>query len=536
MKTINFMKTILALLDVACVFGVSAQNVTYPFPGEEELILEEPVGESAWYSRNCTKYMHLLGPLEYGGESSVPSKIVIGNDGTAYIGNVFTDFSGSGWLKGSRDTNTDDITLKFPQIVFDETYDGERYYYYACRVGFNKDKTDLEVAENQTLILKHNGNGNYVTEDNETAIGICYVYDPSIEDQAAGIGHEGCELKWFGIAYADMEWSPVNELVTIPEGLKTQRYALCHSSGAAFVDLAESNGKIFIAGLTEDGETCIVGDISSDENTVTFATNQFLGVENSGEFFRYMVAAASDAVTDSETGEIVNTIAPAETFIASLDPTNKSLAFITPETGFAITNGQSKVGGGDLYLEPRLTPQSEYVIDSPEAPEIVAYSPYDEALGYGTFNFNLPSWTNGGLLIDPANMFYNIYVDDELLTLTPGNYLELSEELTDIPYDFSDGYDIFSVGINHAIYLYSGNYDRIGIQSFVVAEDGSKIKSPVVYNKEVGLDTIGEESKMVSEIYYLDLSGKRIRHFDNGFAIKCTRFADGSIKTEKIVK
>ena len=212
-----------------------------------------------------------------------------------------------------------------------------------------------------------------------------------------------------------------------------------------------------------------------------------------------MVAAAPDDILDPDTGETLNTIAPADAFVASLDPVSKRMTFTSALTGFSITNGQSKVGGGDLYIEPRLTPQAEYVANSPDKPEIVQYSPYNEIQGYGTFNFNIPFWTNEGLLINPANMFYNIYLDDEKMTLSPDCYVELDEELTDIPYGLTDGYDIFSVGINHAIYLYSGNYSRIGVQSFVIDDDGNKYLSTIVYNDSAGLEGIEEEPKTVVE-------------------------------------
>lgn len=538
MKNVRFLKTIATLFAIGCALGATAQNVSYPFPDTGELVIEEPAGESAWHSRNSTKYMHLLGPLEYGGESSVPSKIISGNDGIVYIGNMFTDFQGSGWLKGVHDTETGSITLEFPQIIFDETYnDGKHYYYYACCMQFNEDASDLEVAESQTLVLTCDNNGNYMPLDQEAAVGICYVSDPVTDDQPAEAGYDGCVLKWFGIAYADMEWVCVDaDPAVIPERSETQRYALSHSSGARFVDIAENNGKIYIAGLAEDSEVCIVGDINTDDCTVTFASNQFLGVEKSGDYFCYMVAAAPDDILDPDTGETLNTIAPADAFVASLDPVSKRMTFTSALTGFSITNGQSKVGGGDLYIEPRLTPQAEYVANSPDKPEIVQYSPYNEIQGYGTFNFNIPFWTNEGLLINPANMFYNIYLDDEKMTLSPDCYVELDEELTDIPYGLTDGYDIFSVGINHAIYLYSGNYSRIGVQSFVIDDDGNKYLSTIVYNDSAGLEGIEEEPKTVVETYFIDLSGKRIRHFETGFAIKCTRYEDGSIKTEKIIR
>lgn len=538
MKVFTTLKSIAAMALLACSFAAAAENPTYPFPDALQLITEEPAGDASWNSRECTKYMKLLGPLEYGGESAVPSRMVNDGNGNVYIGNMFTDFEGSGWLKGSTDSEGS-INLKFPQIMFDEEYsDSKHYYYYACCVRLNEDKTDLELDAEQTVTLVRDNDGTLRISDPDVAIGICYVYDPAAGDQAVGIGNEGCELRWFGIAYSEVKWVPVNtSAAKIPDGVEIQQYALCHSTGARFVELAVDGSRILIPGLAEDPEACIVGNISEDGRTVSFTTNQFLCVTASGDFFCYMVAAAPEDIEDPETGQIIHTIAPADSFTALWDSHNKTLTFAEPETGFSISNGESKVGGGDIYLEPRLSQQDSYVAAAPTAPQIVAYNPYNDGQGYGTLNFNIPTWTSEGLLVDPERMFYNILLNDgQVMTLTPDSYTELSSDMTDIPLSFMDNYDIFCMGINHALYLYSGDYERIGVQSFVEV-DGKRYYSPAVYDKDSGIDSIAVSTGNIVETYYLDLSGTRIDRPAHGvFAIKCTRYDDGSLKTEKIIR
>lgn len=420
--------------------------------------------------------------------------------------------------------------------MFDETYSNDKhYYYYACTVRLNDDMTDFEIAENQTITLQRDAYGNFKMSDPNIAVGICYVYDPVTNDQPTGTGYDGCQLKWFGIAYADMEWVPVDTFTTIPEGVEKNKYALCHNSGGRFIEMAINKDKVYIAGMAADPKACFVGEIAADGQSVVFHTNQFLGVDESEEYFHYMVAAAPEDIENPDTGQITHTIAPTDSFTAILDSDKKTLSFMEHETGFAISNGPEKVGGGTLYIEPLITRQDDYVIDTPSDPEIVAYNPYNEANGYGTFNFNLPFWNKQGLLLNPDNMFYNVYLDDEVMTFSADIYTSLDNDITNLPYYFSDYYDIFSVGINHAVYLYEGGYKRIGVQSFVMA-DGIEYRSPIIYNisDDVGIDNIPERSNNVIDTYYLDFSGKRIEN-PTGFAIKCTRYDDGRMKSEKFI-
>lgn len=532
----NYRKTV-ALMALAWCVGAAAQSVTYPFPDATQLISEEPAGEAGWYSKSCTKYMKLVGPLEYGGESCVPSKIVEDENGNVYIGNMFTDFAGAGWLKGSRGSDGS-MRIEFPQIMFDEEYSEDcHYYYYACCMRLNEEMTDLEMNAEQVITLLPDGGGGFKMEDPDVAIGICYVYNPVTEEQPQATGEEGCELRWFGIAYNDLQWASVDtSTVEIPDGIETQQFALCHSTGARFVDVAIDGDRILIPGLSEDPESCIVGNISSDGRTVNFPTDQFMGVFESetGEYFCYMVAVGPEDIFYPETGETVHTIAAADYFIALWDGDKKTLTFIDGETGFSICNEQSGIGDGVIYLEPALVQQDDYIAASPASPQIVAYNPYNEEQNYGTLNFNLPSWTPDGLLVNPECMFYNIYLDDDVMTLTPGVYQSLETEMSDIPYGFTDYYDIFSVGINHAIYLYSGGYERIGVQSYVEA-DGARYYSPVVYVSNSSVNMMEDAVRNIVETYYIDLSGARISEPQSGFAIKCIRYDDGSIETEKII-
>ncbi|MGM9860398.1 MAG: hypothetical protein ACI31C_06550 [Muribaculaceae bacterium] len=511
-------------------FVASAES----FPGTESLITEQPTGECTWYSRDCVKYMHLLGPLEFGGELSMPSPLVSTEDNSIYFGNLISDIDGCGWIKGALSDDGKSISISFPQTIFYEDWGKEQYFYYAALLNMNDDQTDFVIADNQTLTLIIDEQGNIVESNPDIMIGMCYLYDPSIDDQKSGTEGDGCVLKWFGIGYNAIEWHKLaSDIASMPADASVEQFALSYSGNARFVNVGVKDNNVYIQGLLEDSDACAVGTISEDGSEVIFQSAQFMGISDDMLYFTYFVAAAPEDITDPETMTIYHTIAPAEQFRASFDNDTHRIAFIDAETGFAISTGAENVGGGTLFLEPTMFPQADFVFDTPADPVFNAYTPYDETAGFGTINFDLPFWNNDGLLIDRNNIYYNVYFDDQVATFSPDLYWDLTADMTDIPYNYTDYYDFFAVGVNHAIYLYQGGYSNIGVQAIVRSGD-TELRGPIVYYGNQGIHNITTDADIISVEYY-NLNGSKVNNPTSGIYIKCTHMSDGTVKREKSV-
>ena len=107
----------------------------------------------------------------------------------------------------------------------------------------------------------------------------------------------------------------------------------------------------------------------------------------------------------------------------------------------------------------------------PANPKILKVIEYDAAEGYGAVIINVPSTDADGNDIKKSKLFYQLYaeVDGEVqpITFTPEFYENLTENLSIIPYKFTDNYDFQVIsGDNKYVYMnFEFNYDRIGIKS-----------------------------------------------------------------------
>ena len=118
----------------------------------------------------------------------------------------------------------------------------------------------------------------------------------------------------------------------------------------------------------------------------------------------------------------------------------------------------------DYYENPVIKKVSEQAA-MPANPEITGLT--DSDYGY-LVEFNIPLIdVNGDPLVD-SKLWYVIYTDTKgkiaPLTFTPATHSRLTEDMTEIPYGFTEEYDFFSayIFLND---LYSADWNRIGIQS-----------------------------------------------------------------------
>lgn len=158
----------------------------------------------------------------------------------------------------------------------------------------------------------------------------------------------------------------------------------------------------------------------------------------------------------------------------------------------------------------------------------------------------LPLVDTDGKLLDAGSYVYNIYVDNELFTLYPDEYTGIADtydELTNIPYNYTDSWDIEVDGSNHGLYYYMEGFETLGVQA-IYTVDGITNKSALVnYNIETGetneIDPAGisaiTASKEVTGVEYYDLTGRKLDNPTTGLVIKRTTYSDGSVKSIKRV-
>jgi hypothetical protein len=166
--------------------------------------------------------------------------------------------------------------------------------------------------------------------------------------------------------------------------------------------------------------------------------------------------------------------------------------------------------------------------------------------GYCLLSFTLPTTDVNGNPINPENLSYSIYLDDDqLFTFDSWDYYyDIDQDMTVIPYSiYSDGYDI----TDHCVYIYGTNNSdwpiftwRIGIKVYYTVGSITN-ESDIVYLEvfpNPDPDTAVSELnavKSVADVRYYNMAGQEIAE-PQGFAIKVTTYSDGTVSTVKVVK
>lgn len=226
------------------------------------------------------------------------------------------------------------------------------------------------------------------------------------------------------------------KVTTFPEGVVATEYVMTYDSGSKSVNLAVDGSDVYIQGMSEYcPEACVKG--TKDGNLVTFPAMQYMGeYADMTSYFFY-------------NGETVFTYDPEKD------------TYTAKGQVFGVLGNQYYDGN---YTNPVIAPVEEKAV-MPANPAITALTNGN----YGWYiDFNVPLQDVNGDPILGSKLTYIIYTDVEKevapLTFTPATHEMLTEELTEIPYGFTENWDFYDTQI-YLNDLYSEDWNKIGIQS-----------------------------------------------------------------------
>ncbi len=162
---------------------------------------------------------------------------------------------------------------------------------------------------------------------------------------------------------------------------------------------------------------------------------------------------------------------------------------------FYVTDGTKLYTYGDINDPATITltqgefvyPVIEDVAATPADPEVVGVGNYDASEEYGYFAFTIPTTDVDGNDLKEANLFYQLYADIageiQPITFTTDLYIKLTEDMSIIPYTFTDNYDFADRGDYKVVYLnfnFNTMYDRIGVKS-IYTGGGETNESEIVW-------------------------------------------------------
>lgn len=240
-------------------------------------------------------------------------------------------------------------------------------------------------------------------------------------------------------------WAPGSTLtpaeplaaITLPEGVEAMPYVMTYDGGSTPVNVAVDGNDVYFQGMSSYiPEAWVKG--TKNGNTVTFPAMQYMGEYGSygSSYFFY-------------NGETVFTYdAEADTYSASGQV-------------FGVLADRYYDGN---YTNPVIKPVVEKAA-TPANPEITALNNGN----YGWyFEFNVPLVDTNGEPLLASKLSYMIYTDIEgeiaPLTFTPDTHTKLTENMTEIPYGFTESYDFYDTAI-YLNELYSADWNNLGIQS-----------------------------------------------------------------------
>lgn len=456
--------------------------------------------------------------------------VVFADDGTVYLRNPLTTFYTNTYVRGTL--NGDTVSVALPQHIqhLDADPDsGEEeadVYLYKCSYKQVDDEGgSFFPTDDQTMKFVWTGDSLIMVNSTETS----YLLGACTADGG-----------WYGFGdYVNSYAVFKGETVRPGDGATVQQCAFksyCDGvESGSVVKMAVDGNDIYLSGVNPNQpDAWIKGTIQG--NKATFAGAQYLGV---------------DQVTESHT--FFEPVGYEEVYVEEWDDYdweyyfNPSLEMdydadaqrLTCDTLFSINQGYRLVNQMYTYEDFSFEPWNERPA-TPANPELEGYEDYFSDYGYGMFAFYLERSDATGYLLLDDQLYYNIYIDDEVLTFSPDEYVMIDEELTNVPFDYTDRYDLTNYTGRYSVAIYRSGFDKIGVQ-LTYTGGGETHKSDIVYyvlatgETEVvsAIATPAIAQQPVGVVYH-DLSGRSIQKPHSGICIKTFRYADGTEKSVKI--
>lgn len=476
-------------------------------------IIYSAEGEKRSYYRKTTAYFVAAGSVQQAKMEGSACNIVLGDENKVYVYNPITQYDTYSYIVGQRDGDT--ITFHTPQIVdvqYNEDYT-ESTNIYATK--FRKKKLSATsytfVADSINTDLKYVIKGDSISLVGGDSIMLALA---NAEGTWGGYGNAGDVLRKF-----------TDTTVEVPADAEELTYAMkCSDGTGKGVSVVFKDNDIYIKGIASaHPDSWVKGNIVG--STITIPSMQYLGLNETYGYYFYLAGAKRKEVYDPSDDVTYIEYELVPNITMTLD--EKSRTFKT-DLSLLYNAGNGILSYDAAYDSPEFSPFND-VATTPATPIISTYMEYNEDAGYGGLIFTLPTEDVNGNWINPEKMKYIIYGDDKAYEFTTDLYTGIEENMTEIPYSFTDDLDFTLQDGEHIVYLYEGGFSKMGVQS-VYYGGGERTVSPIVYQTSDGIKV--KTTAPVSTEFY-DLQGRRLNNPTLGLTIMKVTYTDGSVKTIK---
>lgn len=434
--------------------------------------------------------------------------VVVSADGKKiYIKDPFIKLAPGTWLEGELSADGT-AEFKLPQVIYNKGgVVGYAWKMIIADGNINPDQT--------TQSVKFKWDGKTLSQQTETDL----------------IGMLNDKNEWMGYGASQSNYSVMTDVAAKPaDESKAATYRMSYFN-------AEGGAKTASVRVLIDGSDIYIGDIydpgfwikgTLSGNKATFAA-QYMGVHANASHV-YMMPFDADKYTVASTLEFSY---------------NSATGALSSDKAILVNLGKTNRSALTLYVEPSLSKVS-YSVEAPAKPVILQCSPVGyEGGNYGVFAYKLSASSATGKQLNQDNIYYNIYLDDQLQTFTTAEYSYIKKDMTDVPYGFTDSYvnamngsqglDFIADNGQQVIFVYK-KYNKLGVKAFYLDGDNKYESEMAEKSVTTGIDKAVADGNEVESTVYTDLNGTRVSTPSHGVYLKTVTYKNGETKTVKVLK
>ena len=423
-----------------------------------DIISEQPEGTKVLYSRSGYAYYNSMFGIYSTEVSGAVGSVVFGADNKVYFKDIVSQAGTNTWVVGTVSGNK--ITITLPQTARDS---GEGYCIDVAKMAYDEDNKTYVRAADQTVTLNY-----------DAVTGV--ISTPSRSDLASGYEIIGLsyddDQTWAGYGDWNITFEKVTDaLVEAPAGLTTEIYSLSADGyTGSLVNVGFDGNDVYVQGIDPNlPENWVKGTVNG--NKVTFKSGQYVGADEIAGSHQYLMSATAEEVYYKEWDytDIEYTLTDADiTF--DYDAATKTLS---NSSLFLLNGGKTSVNYLSTFDKAVIAPFKE-VAATPAAPEVTLYEEgyeyYSEGYGWGSIYVDLQTSDVNGNYTLPEKTSYKLWVkvngEERPLSLSAYDYIYQTEEtMTEIPYDYADGWDIGNSSNQKYIYYYVVGPEAYGVQT-----------------------------------------------------------------------
>lgn len=485
-------------------------------------IITEAQGETKLYSRTGFAWANTLFGVSLTDQTGMAAELVYAEDGkTVYLKDPISNLSAGTYAVGTLNEDGTQLTVDLEQML----------------VYFEEDGYGMKLAM-LDLIVDEEGNAYYYKDETATQA-VFNIVDGAYElqDTDNEFGYESVVLpsRIFGAVYEDIDpdydeqWAGYGDLHTIlseatvepvvaPEGLELNDLLLSYAAdteGARDARIVKGgivDDVLYIKGVNdEDPEMFMKGIIEGDK--IRIPDHQYVGLAMN--MFTYTINSKAEMMYDEYYEEWYVGFEPTgEDLILNYDAETQTITYANEEEAFVVNYGDQEI----YYMYAFLMPQLEAYVEMPgvpQDPEIWAFQDAVAESGEGVMQSTIPLFTVDGYYMNPEKVAYRIYIkigdEVELYPLFTDEYMLLEEDMYEIPYNFSDGWDI-ERGASY-VYFYQTGFDLMGLQS-INRNGGESWQSNIswcdgTFEEANGVDGIKEVNAAAHRVEVYDVMGRK---------------------------